>query len=215
MSHLGILLLIAGALAVITFAPDARACWDGRAASSPRVSIAVPGDDTFDPADARAAGVWLQRIEAILPPSASVTAFGETLSICAKRDQCKDVEWQPGRYDRLFDQVAAGVGAESSVVSRARHMAASVFTVQVLASRSRKSAEAFAARIDAPMDLDPGFYDAGGFPAVNPVARVVASSDTGRPIWRVIVGTYLDRQQADSMRINLARRGVHGFVREL
>ena len=176
----------------------------------------MPGADTFDERDAREIASWLRRIEALLPPNGSVQAFGGFVTVCATEVDCRDAKWSQGSYAQLFDAVAGVLRSKPDEAGAARRLRATPWTVQVFASRTRSRADAMAAKIDESHELDHGYYVAGGFPAINPVAHVVQGTDTsGRVIWRVIVGSYLERSQAEMTEEKLQARGFSGFIRPL
>ena len=94
--------------------------------------------------------------------------------------------------------------------------------MQIAAVRDRARADALADRLndlgrpDGPLGAA-GMYDAGGFPAANPTVHVVSEEDAnGRPVYRLVTGTFLTRAEADEVaREASAELGTTAFVRRL
>jgi hypothetical protein len=203
--------------------PRAHACWDGHRAAVRRVTLSIPGDRRWTPEEARAAAVWGARIDALLPPGTVLDAFGGYAELCTDQHggcgaTMAEIRWDGVRLADLFAKVASATGASKAIVRRARMLGAQPLTVQVLAARSEANAKAFASRINAAgaAGID-GYFEAGGFPATNPSAHVLAAVDAkGNAVYRVVVGAFLTKADADAARAELYRSaGVDGFARAL
>lgn len=201
----------------------ARACWDGYAASVGRVFIGVADDRPWDPGSARAVARWGARIDALLPANTLLNAQFNTVTFCQEaKDGCGETlgEAQLPSLESLptlFSSVAKLTRASPAAVRRARAIDAQPFTLQVFAARAERRAKAIAARIDESGAGRHGFYEAGGFPAFNSTAHVVRGEDAaGRPLFRVVVGAFLDRKEAASLGDSIKTQlGIQGFVRPL
>lgn len=185
----------------LTPAP-ALACWDGYSVQDGDVTFTGPAD-VWDPADARTSGSWVLRFEALLGPKGSLAAeFGYAWACIEER--CEEVSIPGASPAILFDAVARALAIPRARRAAALRLDAQPFAVQVAASRDRARAEALAARLSE-ADLPMGFYEAGGFPADNPEAHVVAARDAqGQLVYRVVVGAFLDRDRAQDHRQQIA-----------
>lgn len=116
--------------------------------------------------------------------------------------------WDGRHLDQLFALAARLLHVKATPTSPGP----TVLTLQVFAARDRAKADAFAATLK-PTAEDPGFYTAGGYPALHALAHVVEERDSdGVPIFRVLVGTFLDHASAQKAHADL---GTKGFIRAL
>lgn len=205
-------------LAALASAPSAAAaCWDGFSVRTPHLTMAG-GDDQWRPERARRIAKWAPRVEALLA-TAGVTAevyWGQVVLSDGTR-----LGIRHDRLDRLFVELARHL----RVMPEARRRALAAprgLTVQVAASRDRGRAEALAARLNDRDHLDGpagahGAYEAGGFPATNDTVHVITEPDArDRPVHRVIVGVFLDRERAEEVAREVsARSGTRAFARPL
>lgn len=217
MTRLAAALLVATAIATVP--TDARACWDGFAVTTERVTLLVPTAVTWSPEHARHWATWAARIEALIPADQTLDVTFGDLQICdVATDACTTVErtWDDDDGFTLFELVADAVAADRKTIARARRTDAAPLTVQVAASRDLGAAHQLAARINAAELELGGFLDVGGFPAMNAYAHVVESSGSDHDTYHVVVGAFLDRSDADAARDALAAElSLHGFVRTL
>lgn len=222
-------LLLAVVIVTFTllFAPSARACWDGWAASAGRVHVVQSGDARWNPAVARSFAAWAPRIEALLPADVELTSEHGyvTLTKDGGRTTVAEGRWDGHDLRALFSWTRTAVATKAMPAQPG----ATAFTVQVFASHDLRAAEAYAASVDArarqatrPLGLDDNFYSAGGYPAVHALAHVVtetvpaADTTPSQTIHRVVVGAFLDRDAAERARTGLAdAAGATGFVRVL
>ncbi len=207
----------------LTVARPCLACWDGWDATIGKVTFLQAGDDTWSPERAREAARWGTRIDALLPAGASLASEHGTVTISTPTRLLGEGRWDGASFESLFSLAAKLLRARGSAAEIVRTRDAAPLTVQVFAAYDRKSADGAAARLDAKAEatsgfaLDDTFYSAGGYPARHVIAHVVRETDaSGRPIYRVLVGAFLERSRAVVARV--AIRDVLGqasFVRPL
>jgi hypothetical protein len=214
--------LLAASLAALTLATipsTADACWDGVAISTERVTLAVPGDDTWSPEDARRWAKWAGRIDALVPAGKTLSVTFGYVEICDDATgDCTEAEqtWDNDDPFTLFELTADVLGASRKEIAHARRSAATPLTVQVAASNDLDAATKLAERInEAGLGLT-GFLDVGGFPAFNAYAHVVESTGTETTAYQVVVGAFLHRDAATAAVVELEKElGMTGFVRVL
>lgn len=198
---------------------SAAACWDGVSASTSKVELAIESSATWTPEQARHWAKWIARIDALVPDGKSLRVLHGDLEVCdADGEGCQAIDgaWIDGRAFTLFERAADLFAASGSTIAAARHLDRAPLTVQVAASHDFAAAERLAARIDAAELSLAGFLVIGGFPSVNADAHVVESSADDRFVYHVVVGAYLDRDEAEAARATLeGELGLHGFVRPL
>jgi len=204
------------ALAAVLPAP-ASACWDGSLVSTPHLFWQDDGE-VWRPARAREVAKWAPRIEALLAPrDLRVDAHWGQVDL----SDGTSLQIRHHRLERLFIELARHLGVSRE--ERLRALAAPIgYSVQIAAVRDRARADALADRLndlgrpDGPLGAA-GMYDAGGFPAANPTVHVVSEEDAnGRPVDRLVTGTFLTRAEADEVaREASAELGTTAFVRRL
>jgi hypothetical protein len=214
--------LLAASLAALTLATvpsAANACWDGISVSTERITLAVPGDATWSPEDARRWAKWAGRIDALVPAGKTLSVVFGDVEICD--DATSTCTLAPATWDNadpftLFELVADTVGATPKQIATARKTAITPLTVQVAATDDLAAAHRLATRVnEAGLELT-GFLDIGGFPAMNAYAHVVESTSTVGTRYHVVVGAFLQRDAAKSAAAELdAQLGLHGFIRTL
>lgn len=195
----------------------ASACWDGTRIETPRLMMMGP-DARWRPERAREVAKWAPRVDALLAEiDLSAAIYWDVIEL-------SDGTHIPIRHqslERAFIEIARHRGVSRDVRRRAL-AAPRGLTVQVAATRDRARADALAARLndenhpDGPAGAH-GMYEAGGFPSVNDTAHVVTELDaSGREVHRVIVGTFLDRAEAERVAAEVAQRsGSLAFARRL
>ncbi len=188
-------LALAASLAV---ALPARACFDGYVARGRHLTLSVSGDSDWEPAHIRRVATWIARIDSLL---------SEPYEDLVEREN----------FSEIFRDVAESVGASSKRQARALSIRVTPVTVQLLAVRNAESAHTFAAAIEQTDAADRGFYESGGFPSLNPRVHVIRERDaSGRMLYKVLVGAFLDRREARKVLSGLEREvGARGFVRNL
>jgi hypothetical protein len=231
---MGVMGAMSGGAIATTSANDARACWDGWAASTDRVSIRAPGDDRWSPERARDAATWLVRTQAILPEGARVDAFAGLVTVCRQpasasasaasatnpSDACDvigEAKTDSAELATMFGAVARILKLRESETSHARAMRAAPLTVQVFAAYDAVSAANIAKKLNDDDIGEHGFLNVGGFPAKNDVAHVVVERDAnGARIFRVVVGAFLEKRDAATTLADVAARArLQGFVRAI
>lgn len=218
MKHLVACLL---ACLALTLARPALACWDGWSATVGRVDILQAGDETWSPATARDVALWGGRIDAMLPAGARLMSEHGSFALSDASGTTQSGQWDGLHLEALFKLAAKILGRRAAAQGSAQDGTA--LTVQLFAARSQGSADAFAARLQAKAGAtqlsEPAsvFYTAGGYPSNHAVAHVVVERDGGgAPIYRVLMGAFLDRSNADAARRLLRDvAGAPGFVRAL
>jgi SPOR domain len=204
--------------AVLTGLPaTAHACWDGTAIVTERTSIAIEGEASWSPEQARRWASWAARIDALVPEGQNLSTNFGIVELCDAEGTCSTLSetWQGDGFT-LFELTAAATGASRRTIARARHRDVAPLTVQVAASHDLEAAMHLASRInEAELGLS-GFMDVGGFPSSNPYAHVVESEQDGQITYGVVVGAFLGREDAETARAALsAELGLRGFVRPL
>ena len=201
---------------LLLVAPRAQAdahAWHARAERF-EVDVTIGGFDEgageggWDAESAREMAAWARRFEAIVPRGARVTM---------RRDAWDDetaLTIHDGARTRST-RMSGGPDFDSAIAIVARHFgvqvpptargATPIYTLQVMASRSRTYAEDFARALDARgVVARDTFYDAACMPCSVPVAHVL---EPGRDAFhRVVVGVY-DRPAR-------ARRALAALERE-
>ena len=126
----------------------------------------------------------------------------------------RELTYPDGTMDRLFRVLARELGVSPAERRAALGATSGAHTVQVAASRDRAAAEALAERLAD--QGEHGFYEAGGFPALNATAHVVEGVDaSGAPVYRVFVGAFLEGADAERVASRLRAAGRRAFVRPL
>ncbi len=205
-------------------AVPASACWDGYLIESERVQIGQWED--AETASWRLAEVWdtarwVVRLQALLGPERSVESMHGLCQVilCKAQDSCEVVmegEAKPGAR-ALFDTLANSFEVPPKKRAALARLAPSLWTVQVAAGSNREALEQLALQIN---DIAPqgamGFYEAGGFPALNPVAHLVPGHNAqGKPIFRLVVGAFLQKASAQDVVDALGLKGVASRVRPM
>jgi hypothetical protein len=201
------------ALAVLVPAP-ALACWDGTLAQSEGFFWS-DGDMEWSVERARELGTWMRRFDALLGPGGNVEAEFGGGTVCMG-ERCVEVETRSPNVQLFFQRAATALGVTWRARAAALAVTATPHAVQVAASRDRAQAQALANRV-SDLDLPMGFYEVGGFPSDNAEAHVVESVDAeGRPVFRIFVGTFLDREGALAAAPEIAQAtGLPTLVRAL
>lgn len=169
------------------------------------------GDDTlWDAPTLRHHATWLGRINRLLPAGATVISEHGFVTVNVGGTS-SEFTWNDGQYRTLFDNVARNVGASPIGIQSALRLETPVYVVQAGAFVNETRARAQADAISQGDIAEHGFYEAGGFPAINPTAHVVTIR-AKRTIHRVYVGAFVNRQEAEAI---AKRRGQGAFVREL
>lgn len=227
MKTIGSKLVASACMAMLLLAGrPAAACWDGFAAGAGNVSIRQGGDDQWHAEKARELAAWLPRIDALLPADTHLESEHGLVSLVpsAGGPAIAEARWTSGKLADLFTVVArVAPGARARI---AKGHAIVPFTVQVLGVRDPRRAAAFADALNERSDRDElvpsvGFYSAGGFPAIHPVAHVLEAPKAGDdddlppPLTRVVVGSYLDAASAQVTAAALTAHGIPAFVRVL
>jgi hypothetical protein len=206
------LLALALPVALLLLSATAHPCWDGYAARIGGLTIQGGNDPArWSPDQARHVARWGTRIAALLPRGAEVLLDGNGTS--CQGAACGALAASGATSQRLpeaFDRIARARNVPPAARRSAQRSSPEVFTVQVFAG-SHAGARRTKARVLALGEGFYGFYEAGGFPATNDDAHVLRDG----AIHRVVVGTYLDRSEADRARRALATKGLRGFVRAL
>lgn len=210
-------------LAAITLpSTPAAACWDGHLAVVGGVTMSS-GGTSWSPERARELATWLSRIDALLSAGATLDIQFGYARLCSGGDRtgeegtCTEWQWDERSLAALFRDVAQRTRASEDLVRTARATRRDVHVIQIAAFRDRAQAEALAVRLADTGIGEHGFYQAGGFPADNPVAHVLTMADaSGRAVHRVVVGAFVERSQAERVREALdGELGVRGIVRAL
>lgn len=213
--------LLALTVACLALTPaSARACWDGLLAESADVRLQLMGGaaGTWDPARMQSFATWLTRIDAIAPDFLEVLASEHDVTIFC--DTCKNAEnlkWN-GDLATLFDRVAKAVGADRKTRLHALEQDTTAYTVQIAAFATQAEADALALKLNGQADSleTHGFVQIGGFPAMNDTTHVVAVSHETGPVYRVIVGAFLSRADAEAAQAHVHEEtSLRGFVRPL
>lgn len=211
--------LLTVACLALTPAP-ALACWDGLLAESADVRLQLMGGaaGTWDPARMQSFATWLTRIDAIAPDFLEVIATDHDVTVFC--DTCKNSEnlkWD-GDLATLFDRVAKAVGADRKTRRQALEQDATAYTVQIAAFATKADADALARKLNGQADSleTHGFVQIGGFPSMNDTTHVVAVSHETGPVYRVVVGAFLSRADAEAAQTLVHEEtSLRGFVRPL
>ncbi len=205
--------LLVATLLLASAPTRASACWDGFYASVGDVQESG-SDESWDEALVAHRARWLGRIDALLPDGASVM-IDHGFAELAVGTTTLELAWPDGRYGTLFHSIAAALGSSPAVVAGALAVESPVYVVQTGAFGDERRAAAQASAVDAAALVSHGFMEVGGFPATNPVTRVV-SAPTPRTAVRVTAGAYLDIAEAQASARALRERGfANAFVRRL
>jgi hypothetical protein len=203
----------------VTIARSSSACWDGYAAGSERVSLQLPGDANWDPNRVRQLAKWLTRLDALLASDQKLESFGGYASLTSDSPTgiAASFEWDGQSLSELFGGAAKAIGDPRRQRAALRQGTPPVYTVQVFASSSSRRAEQIAESISRSEAAVHGFVAAGGWPADNPEAHVVAESVAGgKLLHKVVVGAFLDVDQARKVARDLSRETkMPSFVRQL
>jgi hypothetical protein len=210
-------------IAAACFSTPALACWDGMAASGEGIHVSLWRSASWRPDTARHMAIWITRLEALVPAGTTVSVMNQTI-MCdgpacpADLGGIPDLDGvpEPSRVDMasVFDATAKMLRVSPAERARAASLSSSLYTVQVYAG-ARKGALAerervHALRDESELDLS-GFYTEGGFPAVHPVAHILADGGT----YRVVVGAHRSIAEATRAADALAAVGVKAFVRPM
>ncbi|MDB4995601.1 MAG: hypothetical protein JWM74_3033, partial [Myxococcaceae bacterium] len=167
---------------------------------------------------------WMTKTDAMLPPH--VELVSEHGQIQLREEGLSEPialgTWSGRDVRELFKKAGQLLGARRVVdARRASTMTVGApYTVQLLAVKSRSSAERFATATNGraePLDLKGTFYTAGGYPAIHPVAHVLDVDAAGQRdgYTRVVAGAFLDERSARAAAADLRKQGVAGFARPL
>lgn len=213
------LLALTVACLALTPAP-ARACWDGLLAESADVRLQLMGGaaGAWDPARVQAFATWLTRIDALAPDFLEVIATERDLTLfCDTCTNAENLKWD-GDLATLFEKVARAVGADRKARRDALAQDATAYTVQIAAFATQAEADALALKLNGKADSleTHGFVQIGGFPAMNDTTHVVAVAHETGPVYRVLVGAFLSRADAEAAQTLVhAETSLRGFVRPL
>jgi len=215
----GLALALLATLAPALVSRPAHACWDGIAASTPKVTLAIESAQTWSPEQARHWAKWIARIDALVPPGKILQVMHGDIEVCDETiEECEllDVTWDDGSAFTLFERTADIFATSGATIASARRMHRMPLTVQVAASHDLEAAERLADRINAAeLDLS-GFLEMGGFPSDHGAAHVVESYAGDMFAYHVVVGAFLQRDEAEAAAAALASElDLHGFVRPL
>jgi hypothetical protein len=193
----------------------AQACWDGVAVTTDKVTIQRTDTQTWDPEDVRRWAKWTARIDALVPDGSHLDVFDGDASLCDADNECTEIGTGLTPF-QLFERTADAVDATRPAIAAARRHDAMPYTVQVAASHDLRAAEQLAARINE-SDLGVhGFYEAGGFPAMNEFAHVVESVGSDSVTYHVVIGAFLAKAEAEAAQSFVASElGMRGFVTAL
>jgi sporulation related protein len=182
-------------------------------------------DTRWDRDLARTYGTWALRLDGLVPAgwSLSVDVDGE-VQLC--RDErsggspvCRgsSTPWDGRSLHALFAQVKALAGSHETAARAALGRELRPYMVQIAAGSDGASAARFAERANALEGVPLGYYEAGGFPAINAFAHVEEGRDPrGAPIFRVTFGAYASESDARAAASALATRlGTPTFIREV
>lgn len=193
---------------------DADACWVGYSAGVSGVHASVDEDlATWSPAQARHLATWLTRVAALLPPGVTLSVGLHVVPTMCEGHGCSpasELDVDPRDWPEIFERLASRYGSSPEARDRARWLDVEVLTLQVFAG-SIRGASAAKQRV---LDLDEGFfgfYGTGAHPGTMHDAHVLVDGD----VYRVVAGAYLNRSDAESARVRLARVGVRAIVRRL
>jgi hypothetical protein len=195
-------LALAAVLALLVPEP-ARACWDGYAVDTGDGIRFTGGDESWSASNAVMLGSWALRYRALLGDEGTLEiefGWGEA----SVGEQTIPLE-RASDPRALFDRLADALAVPSARRARLLAIDARPYAVQVAASRDRARAEHLAMQLSE-SELPFGFYEAGGFPADNAEAHVVEGiAADGQPVFRIVVGAFLDRASAAQAATEIAR----------
>ena len=181
---------LALALALVIFPASAHA---ERRAHVGNIDVTLEGDASFKD-DARLAGLWLRRLQSILPEGTNVVVTPEGITICPRTGDCLEATLGHNSWSGVFRSVAAALRIPEQRIHRALAMRGEAYTLEVGLTTDRKLADELATLADLEMG-EAGFY------ADGPRAHVLK----GRSGYRVIAGAFLTPAQADRARARLVR----------
>lgn len=175
-------------------ARSAHACWDGYSVRIGHIAF-TGGSDHWDPEHARELALWARRLEVLLGPDGSLEVEGGYGEACAD-SRCVEMDEDVRSPRALFHAVARALAIPAARRATALRVTAAPYSVQVAATRDGAVAERLAERLSRG-ELPMGFFEAGGFPSDNPEAHVVkATAADGQTVFRVVVGAFIDRDEA-------------------
>ncbi len=217
------------ATALLTLAAPwpAAACVEAVTVATERVTISDANlPDNWREPTVRDAALWVRRLERLLPAGTTLAVEFGAVELCedANADdvRCVDVSpaWRDGQWPTLFRIVAHALAASPEQMRRALAVRARPLTVEVASTADRAYADGLAARLLDALGAYPeahGFVQLGGRPADLPVAHVLTAPDPhGGRLYRVVVGAFLDRVEADAVRLLVATEaGLAGRVKPL
>ena len=213
--------LLALTVACLALTPTpARACWDGLLAESADVRLQLMGGaaGTWDPARVQSFATWLTRIDALAPDFLEVIATERDLTLfCDTCTNAENLRWD-GDLATLFERVASTLDIDRKTKRNALAKDTTAYTVQIAAFADQAEADALARRLNGQADsLEVhGFVQIGGFPAMNDTTHVVAVAHETGPVYRVLVGAFLSRADAEAAQTLVhAETSLRGFVRPL
>jgi hypothetical protein len=213
-----------GAACLVAGSSPAEACWDGYSASVGHVAIAQAGDGEWRRDEALALAEWMTKTDAMLPPHVELSSEHGHIELREEglAEPIAEGTWSGRDVRDLFKKTGELLGARRVVDARraSTMRVGTPYTVQLLAVKSRASAERFATATntrDEPLDLKGNFYSAGGYPAIHPVAHVLDADPNGPRdgLTRVVAGAFLDEQSARAAAADLGKQGVAAFARPL
>lgn len=214
--------VLAAAAFAVAAPVTASACWDGVYVETDKVSLAISAgtsDAQWSPERARSYAKWAGRLAALVPDGKTVSIEHGFITVCDDTAKtCKDIErtWDDPHLFNLFELTADVLGASGRTIAQARRTTVEPLTVQAAATHDLKVAYSLAERINNATLSIGGFLDVGGFPATNDTAHVVESWKDDTAVYHVVVGAFLDRDDADAATITLREEvGLKGFVRAL
>jgi len=223
MSMLGFVALGGLVAASLLVATPSHACWDGVYVETSRVTLTDSQlGDRWTPSLARDVGLWVSRVEALLPDDVHLTVQHGIVEVCGVQGNedfgCvePDERWNDGELASLFDVVARALDVDAPDRALAIALLTRPVTLQLGAFKTRKAARRFAYKVsetldDADVDLF-GFLEAGAFPAENAFAHVIHAD--GR--YRVVVGAFLDRDEARLAGRQIKQLAGYGtYIRDL
>lgn len=193
----------------------AHGCWDGYSVSAERVTFTGEGTAGWNVEQVRELATWARRLQVLLGPQGALESDMGYATACIG-GRCADAVAHSMRPRELFSAVATALQVPWRQRALALRVTAAPYAVQVAALRDRAQAEVLARRLSE-LDLPMGSVEIGGFPADNPEANVVDAVDTeGRAVYRVVVGTFLDRAEASAHTAEIAERtGLPTLLRAL
>ena len=175
-------------ISIVTLTAPSRACWDGSLTTVGGIHL-QDFDEVWSARKAVENARWLTRINLLLGDDKSLEIWPDAqLSV---GDETVELRWD-GDLARLYDRIARKLGVNRIRAAVTRHVEVPVWTIQAGTFTSARLAVGRAELIGG--QCSHGFYEAGGFPADNSSAHVERTVDGH---YRVIVGTYLTRAEAE------------------